>query len=62
MKFKDADKDVGLYFRTTEEMLEDFSYFGDRAKEFVIDNPNKIAEMVDGDVVPVPEGNYPPVI
>ncbi|MBQ1988996.1 MAG: PolC-type DNA polymerase III [Clostridia bacterium] len=43
-------------------MLEDFSYFGDRAKEFVIDNPNKIAEMVSDDVIPVPEGNYPPVI
>ena len=36
----------------TEEMLSDFDYFGDRAKEFVIDNPNKIADMVDGDVIP----------
>ena len=27
---------------TTKEMLDDFSYFGERAKEFVIDNPNKI--------------------
>ena len=37
-------------------------YFGERAREFVIDNPNKIADMVDGDVIPVPDGNYPPVI
>ncbi len=34
-------------------------YFGERAREFVIDNPNKIADMVDGDVIPVPDGNYP---
>ena len=43
-------------------MLEDFAYFGDRAKEFVIDNPNKIADMVSGDIIPVPKESYPPVI
>ena len=43
-------------------MMADFDYFGERAKEFVINNPNKIAEMVDGDVLPVPDGNFPPVI
>ncbi len=58
----DFDYQAPLYFKTTEEMLGDFDYFGERAKEFVIDNPNKIADMVDGDVIPVPEGNYPPVI
>ncbi|MBE6808071.1 MAG: PolC-type DNA polymerase III [Ruminococcaceae bacterium] len=60
--FDDFDNQAPLYFKSTTEMLEDFSYFGERAKEFVIDNPNKIAEMVDGDVIPVPDGNYPPVI
>ena len=60
--FDDFDNQAPLYLKTTAEMLEDFSYFGDRAKEFVIDNPNKIADMIDGDVIPVPEGNYPPVI
>ncbi len=60
--FDDFDNQAPLYFKTTEEMLEDFSYFGDRAKEFVIDNPNKIADMVSSDVIPVPDGNYPPVI
>ena len=60
--FTDFDNQAPLYLKTTTEMLEDFSYFGDRAKEFVIDNPNMIADMVDGDVIPVPEGNYPPVI
>lgn len=60
--FDDFDNQAPLYLKTTEEMLSDFDYFGDRAKEFVIDNPNKIADMVDGDVIPVPDGNYPPVI
>ena len=60
--FDDFDNQAPLYLKSTTEMLEDFDYFGDRAKEFVIDNPNKIADMVDNDVIPVPEGNYPPVI
>ncbi|MBQ3052129.1 MAG: PolC-type DNA polymerase III [Clostridia bacterium] len=60
--FDDFDNQAPLYLKTTQEMLDDFSYFGERAKEFVIDNPNKIAEMVNDDVIPVPEGNYPPVI
>ena len=60
--FDDFDNQAPLYFKSTTEMLEDFAYFGERAKEFVIDNPNKIADMVDGDVIPVPDGNFPPVI
>ncbi len=60
--YDDFDNQAPLYLKTTKEMLEDFSYFGERAREFVIDNPAKIADMVDGDVIPVPEGNYPPVI
>ncbi len=60
--FDDFDNQAPLYLKTTSEMLEDFSYFGERAKEFVIDNPQKIADMISGDVVPVPAGNYPPVI
>lgn len=60
--FDDFDNQAPLYFKTTTEMLKDFEYFGDRAREFVIDNPNKIAAMIDGDVIPVPDGNYPPVI
>ncbi|MBO4693698.1 MAG: PolC-type DNA polymerase III [Clostridia bacterium] len=60
--FDDIEYQAPLYFKTTDEMLSDFSYFGERAKEFVIDNPNKIADMVSGDVIPVPEGNYPPTI
>lgn len=60
--FDDISNQAPLYFKTTDEMLADFDYFGERASEFVIDNPNKIADMVSGEVIPVPEGNYPPVI
>lgn len=60
--YDDFDNQAPLYLKTTEEMLSDFDYFGERAKEFVIDNPNKIADMVSPDVIPVPDGNYPPVI
>ena len=60
--FDDFDNQAPLYLKTTDEMLSDFDYFGERAKEFVIDNPNKIADMIDDDVIPVPDGNYPPVI
>lgn len=60
--YDDFDNQAPLYLKTTEEMLADFDYFGERAKEFVIDNPNRIADMIDGDVIPVPNGNFPPVI
>ena len=60
--FDDIENQAPLYLKSTTEMLSDFDYFGERAKEFVIDNPNKIADMIDDDVIPVPEGNYPPVI
>ncbi|KXO16692.1 DNA polymerase III, alpha subunit [Clostridiales bacterium KA00134] len=51
-----------LYFKSTKEMLEDFSYLGDEiAKEVVITNTNKIADSIE-DVYPVPDGTFPPVI
>ncbi|MBQ8550438.1 MAG: PolC-type DNA polymerase III [Clostridia bacterium] len=60
--FEDFDYQAPLYLHTTEEMLEEFAYFGDRAEEFVIDNPQKISDMISSDVIPIPDGNYPPVI
>ncbi len=61
--FKDEEtQQPPLYLKTTEEMLSDFAYLGDRAKEVVIDNTRKIADMIDGSAQPVPSGNYPPKI
>ncbi|MBU9918502.1 MAG: PolC-type DNA polymerase III, partial [Fusobacteriaceae bacterium] len=54
--------DNKYYFRTTDELLREFSYFGDEiAREIVIENTNKINEMIEK-VQPVPSGFYPPKI
>ena len=60
--FADADEQAPLYLRTTEEMLEEFAYLGSKkAQEIVIDNPNRIADMVEK-ISPVRPDKCPPVI
>jgi DNA polymerase-3 subunit alpha (Gram-positive type) len=62
MGFTDADNQAPLYLKTTDEMLEEFSYLGeDRAFEVVVTNTNKIADLCDT-LRPVPRENYPPKI
>ena len=60
--FDDADKDNPLYFRTTDEMLREFSYLGEeKAREVVVTNPNKIADMCET-LRPVPHNLFAPKI
>lgn len=60
MKFADGDKDVGLYLRTTEEMLEEFAYLGkEKAYEVVVTNTRAIAAQVEK-LKPIPDGSFTP--
>ena len=60
-KFPDADAPLPIYFKTTDEMLEEFSYLGeDKAYEVVVTNPRQIADLVE-EIELLPPGQlFPP--
>ncbi|MGI5851680.1 MAG: PolC-type DNA polymerase III [Caldicoprobacterales bacterium] len=60
--FDDAEFQPPLYFKTTEEMLEDFKYLGPEiAKEVVIEAPRSIMDSIDN-IEPIPQGLATPEI
>lgn len=51
-----------VYFRTTDEMLECFSFLGDeKAREVVVDNTQKVADMIE-EIKPIPDDLFTPKI
>ncbi len=61
--YEDAGESLPLYFRTTDEMLGEFSYLGAaEAQRVVIEAPAQVAALIEADIRPVPDGFYPPKI
>ena len=62
-KLEDVENQAPLYFRTTQEMLDEFYYLDDKkAYEIVVTNTNLVADMIDDGIYAVPNEKCPPKI
>ncbi len=58
--YEDADAELPIYFKTTDEMLREFAYLGkEKAREVVVTNTNLIADWCDP-IEPLPQGLFAP--
>ena len=58
--FDSADDELPIYFKTTDEMLEEFAYLGEEdCRKVVIEDPNRIARWCDP-IKPLPKGLFAP--
>ncbi len=63
MNFEDADDSPDLYLRTTDEMFTEFAYLPEHEQRAVIlSNPQAIADDIEADLLPFPDGSFPPII
>lgn len=61
--FDEGDAAQSLRFRTTDEMLAEFAYLGEEAaREIVVDNTVALADRIEPDIRPIPEGTFTPSI
>ncbi|MDO5015655.1 MAG: PolC-type DNA polymerase III [Eubacteriales bacterium] len=64
MGFGESEEEQApLYLRTTDEMLQEFSYLGEeKAFECVVTNTQAVADLVEPQMRAFPEGSYPPEV
>ena len=57
-----ANRSQKFYFKSTEEMLDEFSYLGEENSYKVVVKNTKFLKESIKDIKPIPDGKYPPVI
>lgn len=61
LKTNRGEYDNDYSFLSTEEMLQEFSYLGNRAFEVVVKNTHLISDEIE-EILPIPKGTFPPII